>query len=1412
VTTIDHQYVRRVIRLTAAMLVLCATLSGAVPAPPLAAVVTDQTPLVLPSTFGLPPTAALGSGGHYAFISGMQYAAFRVPAGSSTVTRMIQHGDAIPGEPGSVVTFLSSLRTNPSGVVALLASYASGDTTNRALMTFDGASLAKVAFASDPAPGAGTAFGVGMILIGINASAAVAFSAPLMPIGSNSVTLTTTLYIGAAGATPVRVAGVGDVAPETGGGTFSAMSGLGFNDAGAILFRATISGGTGGYGLFVGTTTGTRKVVATGDLDPTGGTFAFSASSFSSASTARMNNSGQVAFVDSSRLFISTPSLPLIAAVTTATNAPVPLASRTVSSLSSISDFNDSGAVVFVATLSGPPAAISAILRYGGIGQLAPVAYGGQLVPGSATQTFSQFASVTMNAAGDVAFSGTITPNTPNAGGIFKLPSGGTLTTLVLDGTASTGGGTYRTSRNSALTADGSVYFEAYLNDTDATYGAFLVTSQTTRSLVRDSDQLPAGAKVVITDVFQRDAGHNVGFVALRAGGRHALFVHDQVTGATTRIAADGDVFDAGGTARSVSSSLWYVGTSGTTVFTASRTGTSVTFLYAVRPRTSGLLTVAATGDAAPGTGSTFTVLSVAFSIASVINASDQVLFRGSYAGGNGLFVGRPGQTPALAVKTGDAVPGGGTFSTGSFTSALLNDAGQVVFSGAITGGAGSGIYAVTPGSAPVKVAAVGDAAPGGGTFASFGAQSPVGFNAVGQVLFFATLDGGASVGLYLATLGGGIEAVASNAVFSPSGSGYAFTSSSKDARLAANGDVLFQAPLAASFFSLADSGLFLRRAATGAVVQVAAQGYPAPGTTATFGSIMTTINNLPGEYTALGPGGEVWFENLVNVSGRFVTGVFRFGLDGVLEKVALRGQPTPDGGGGTVRSMAQGPGAGFAGRFVVHLSQSGGSWTDAIITTTIANPKDLTGDGRSDLGAFRPSNGTWYVRGASPIAFGFVGDIPVPADYNGDGVNELATYTPSTSEWAIRGVTTVMFGGQGDIPVPGDYDGDHVADLAVYRPSSGQWVVRNMATVWIGQPGDIPVPGDYDGDGRTDIAIFRPSTGMWIIDGKTPVAFGANGDVPLAFDSPTLGKTLFAYYRPSTGVWAIRDVGTFTFGLPGDLPFFADANGDGVTDLVAYRPGTSTWMVYDTVGIPPVTSIPFGVAGDRPLWIASSFWFRGSPIIATVFHESNHRPYPGGAAPEGVDVHTAIAVSGGTYVPAGTVGIRYYTGTTCTGTPLSDTTVALDVTGAAHPSGTAMLTASGLSVLVSYSGDGTNTATASCTPLAAASDIVFTDMALFPRTTVVRAVHVTDLRLVIDSLRASNGLTAFSWTDPVLGPGITRVRAAHLTDLRTALEQVYEWVARPKPSWFETTIPTRAITIKASHLAEIRLRLNQDW
>ena len=99
-----------------------------------------------------------------------------------------------------------------------------------------------------------------------------------------------------------------------------------------------------------------------------------------------------------------------------------------------------------------------------------------------------------------------------------------------------------------------------------------------------------------------------------------------------------------------------------------------------------------------------------------------------------------------------------------------------------------------------------------------------------------------------------------------------------------------------------------------------------------------------------------------------------------------------------------------------------------------------------------------------------------------------------------------------------------------------------------------------------------------------------------------------------------------------------------------------------------------------------------------------------------------------------------------------------------------------------------------------------FTDDPLIPGVTPPKAVHITELRVRIDILRAAHGLAPYPWTDATLGPGIV-VKAVHLTELRAALEQAY--VAANRTGEFQIVtdpvVTGRVTPIRAAHIHELR-------
>ncbi|MEO8573674.1 MAG: FG-GAP-like repeat-containing protein [Pyrinomonadaceae bacterium] len=270
--------------------------------------------------------------------------------------------------------------------------------------------------------------------------------------------------------------------------------------------------------------------------------------------------------------------------------------------------------------------------------------------------------------------------------------------------------------------------------------------------------------------------------------------------------------------------------------------------------------------------------------------------------------------------------------------------------------------------------------------------------------------------------------------------------------------------------------------------------------------------------------------------------------------------------------------------------------------------PFDFDGDGKTDIGIFRPILGAaewWINRSGSgqtfALQFGSSTDKIAPADYTGDGKTDIAFFRPSSGQWFVLrsedfSFFALPFGTNEDVPVPADYDADGKADFAVFRPSSSTWFISQSSGAptrieGFGIAGDLPVVADYDGDNRADIAIFRPGPGEWWIQRSTagPIAlqFGMGTDKAVQGDYTGDGKADIAFWRPSTGFWFIIRSEDFSFfgfpfGTTGDVPSPGDYDGDGKLDPTVFRPSNSTWFIARTTAGTQI--VQFGASGDRPL------------------------------------------------------------------------------------------------------------------------------------------------------------------------------------------------------------------------------------
>lgn len=97
-----------------------------------------------------------------------------------------------------------------------------------------------------------------------------------------------------------------------------------------------------------------------------------------------------------------------------------------------------------------------------------------------------------------------------------------------------------------------------------------------------------------------------------------------------------------------------------------------------------------------------------------------------------------------------------------------------------------------------------------------------------------------------------------------------------------------------------------------------------------------------------------------------------------------------------------------------------------------------------------------------------------------------------------------------------------------------------------------------------------------------------------------------------------------------------------------------------------------------------------------------------------------------------------------------------------------------------------------------------FTDDPLSATVTTAKSAHITELRTLINELRARKSLAAFSFTD-TLTAGSSTIKAVHINELRTALSAVYTTVGQPAPTYADSTLTAGSTAIKAVHISELR-------
>jgi hypothetical protein len=323
-------------------------------------------------------------------------------ARGSSLSRVVAIGD--PSPLGGTFIELSSTALNRRGKVAFVGSALGG--VPQAIYFTGGANLKKVVAVNDPAPGGGILREISHVAL--NNADTVAFAARVEPGKAPRA-----LFLASDGRLQ-KVVRTGDPAPV--GGRFGEFTNPSVNSRGEIAFEGTVSGGRAGSGIFVGSKSGVREVVAAGHPSPIGGTF-------KDLALPLLNDHGDVLFWGSlegakapAGLFLSSNG-----AITklAARGDPLPGGGR-LSFIGLTYSFNRSGIAAFEAAITG--AGVSGGIFLAQDGMATPVVRVGDPTPLGGHYT--DLTAPEVGPDGTVAFAGGVEGGQASSGLFLAVPTG----------------------------------------------------------------------------------------------------------------------------------------------------------------------------------------------------------------------------------------------------------------------------------------------------------------------------------------------------------------------------------------------------------------------------------------------------------------------------------------------------------------------------------------------------------------------------------------------------------------------------------------------------------------------------------------------------------------------------------------------------------------------------------------------------------------------------------------------------------------------------------------------------------------------------------------------------------------------------------------------------------------------------
>ncbi|MBP7652316.1 right-handed parallel beta-helix repeat-containing protein [Candidatus Dependentiae bacterium] len=104
----------------------------------------------------------------------------------------------------------------------------------------------------------------------------------------------------------------------------------------------------------------------------------------------------------------------------------------------------------------------------------------------------------------------------------------------------------------------------------------------------------------------------------------------------------------------------------------------------------------------------------------------------------------------------------------------------------------------------------------------------------------------------------------------------------------------------------------------------------------------------------------------------------------------------------------------------------------------------------------------------------------------------------------------------------------------------------------------------------------------------------------------------------------------------------------------------------------------------------------------------------------------------------------------------------------------------------------------------------VWSDTPLVSGQTLIRKIHIDELREEINYVRKLRGLSAFSWTDPVITADQTLIRKIHIDELRSASAQAANAANSQTPVWTDSSLTAGESIIRKIHFDELRQKIPQ--